>query len=129
MRYSLRQLTTPSANFEIIVHGERYDKKNEARFSTQSDSRLSSSGERESGVHCKQSTVREIDYFSGNGIVARRGIMLDGRTPLHDFEAGSVAAPQYRDKGIFLIPGFTMELLSIFYSYKLQHDVTLWMTL
>ncbi|GBN48072.1 hypothetical protein AVEN_211542-1 [Araneus ventricosus] len=58
----------------------------------------SSSGETE---YCNQSNVREIDYFDGNGIVERLEIMLDGRTPLHHFEAGSVAAPLYRDKGIF----------------------------
>ncbi|GFU57523.1 DDE_3 domain-containing protein [Trichonephila clavipes] len=69
----------------------------ESRFSLNTDSRRSFilGGP---GTHYLPSNVREIDNYGGGGLMVWAGIMLDGRTPLHIFERGSVTGVRYRDE-------------------------------
>ncbi|GBL77796.1 hypothetical protein AVEN_152995-1 [Araneus ventricosus] len=53
---------------------------------------------REPGTHYLPSNVREIDHYGGGVLMVWAGIMLDGRTPLHVFERGTVIVVRYRDE-------------------------------
>ncbi|GFT07557.1 transposable element Tcb2 transposase [Trichonephila clavipes] len=68
---------------------------NESRFSLNTNSRRTFIW-REPGTHYL-SNVHEIDNYGGRGSMVWAGIMLDGRTPLHVFERGSVTSVRYRD--------------------------------
>ncbi|GBN58365.1 Transposable element Tc1 transposase [Araneus ventricosus] len=68
----------------------------ESRFSLNTDSRRTFIW-REPGTRYLPSNVREIDHYGGGGLMAWAGIMLDGRTPLHVFERGTVTGVRYRD--------------------------------
>ncbi|GBN38897.1 hypothetical protein AVEN_153224-1 [Araneus ventricosus] len=69
----------------------------ESRFSLNTDSRCTFIW-REPGTRYLPSNVREIDYYGGGGLMVWAGIMLDGRTPLHVFERGTVTGVRYRDE-------------------------------
>ncbi|GBM19243.1 Chorion peroxidase [Araneus ventricosus] len=69
----------------------------ESRFSLNTDSRRTFI-RREQGTRYLPSNVREIDHYGGGGLMVRAGIMLDGRTPLHVFERGTVTGVKYRDE-------------------------------
>ncbi|GBN25544.1 hypothetical protein AVEN_166142-1 [Araneus ventricosus] len=69
----------------------------ESRFSLNIDSRRKFIW-RESGTCYLPSSVREIDHYGGGGLMVWTGIMLDGRTPLHVFERGTVTGERYRDE-------------------------------
>ncbi|GFU79456.1 DDE_3 domain-containing protein [Trichonephila clavipes] len=51
---------------------------------------------REPGTRHLPSNVRKIDNYGGRGLIIWASILLDGRTPLHVFEIGSVTAVRYR---------------------------------
>ncbi|GFV98358.1 transposable element Tcb2 transposase [Trichonephila clavipes] len=57
------------------------------------------------------SNIRESDRFGGCGIVVRGGIMLDGITPLHVFDAGSVTVQQYKMKFLNLMGSYSGKKL------------------
>ncbi|GBO03371.1 hypothetical protein AVEN_182259-1 [Araneus ventricosus] len=44
------------------------------------------------------SNVREIDHYGGGSLMVWAGIMLEGRTPLHVIERGTVTGMRYRDE-------------------------------
>ncbi|GBM71182.1 Transposable element Tcb2 transposase [Araneus ventricosus] len=69
----------------------------ESRFSLNTDSRRTFIW-REPGTRYPPSNVREIDHYGGGGLMVWAGIMLDGRTPLHVFERGTVTGVRYRDE-------------------------------
>ncbi|GBL83808.1 hypothetical protein AVEN_132688-1 [Araneus ventricosus] len=69
----------------------------ESRFSLNTDSRRTFIW-REPEIRYLPSKVREIDHYGGGGLMAWAGIMLDGRTPLHVFERGTVTGVGYRDE-------------------------------
>lgn len=69
----------------------------ESRFSLQPDSRRTFIW-REPGTRYLPSNVREIDNYGGGGVLIWAGIMLDGRTPLHVFDGGSVTGVRYREE-------------------------------
>ncbi|GBM69512.1 hypothetical protein AVEN_205388-1 [Araneus ventricosus] len=69
----------------------------ESRFSINTDSRRMFIWE-EPGTLYLSSSVREIDHYGGGGLMVWAGIMLDGRTPLHVFERGTVTCVRYRDE-------------------------------
>ncbi|GBN53458.1 hypothetical protein AVEN_38562-1 [Araneus ventricosus] len=69
----------------------------EPRFSLNTDSRRTFIW-REPGTRYLPSNVREIDHYGGGGLMVWAGIMLDGRTPLHVFERGTVTGSRYRDE-------------------------------
>ncbi|GBM62442.1 Transposable element Tcb2 transposase [Araneus ventricosus] len=69
----------------------------ESRFSLNIDSRRTFIW-REPGTRYLPSNAREIDHYGGGGLMVWAGIMLDGRTPLHVFERGSVTGVRYRDE-------------------------------
>ncbi|GFW60139.1 transposable element Tcb2 transposase [Trichonephila clavipes] len=52
----------------------------------------------EPGTHYLPSNVHEIDNYGVGGLMVWTGIILDGRTPLHVFERGSVTVVRYRDE-------------------------------
>ncbi|GBN46032.1 Transposable element Tc1 transposase [Araneus ventricosus] len=68
----------------------------ESRFSLNTDSRRTFIW-REPGTRYLPSNVCEIDHYGGGGLMVWAGIMLDGRTPLHVFERGTVTGVRYRD--------------------------------
>ncbi|GBM70274.1 hypothetical protein AVEN_63921-1 [Araneus ventricosus] len=53
---------------------------------------------REPGTRYLPSNVCEIDHYGGGGLMVWAGIMLDGQTPLHVFERGTVTGVRYRDE-------------------------------
>ncbi|GBM22200.1 hypothetical protein AVEN_225086-1, partial [Araneus ventricosus] len=61
----------------------------ECGFSLTTDSRRTYIW-REPETRYLPSNVREIDHYGGGGLMVWAGIMLDGRTPLHVFERGTV---------------------------------------
>lgn len=69
----------------------------ESRFSLTTDSRRTFIW-RERGTRYLPSNVREIDHYGGGGLMVWAGIMLDGRTPLHVFDSGTVTGVRYRDE-------------------------------
>ncbi|GBN43219.1 Transposable element Tcb2 transposase [Araneus ventricosus] len=69
----------------------------ESRFSLNTDSRRTFIW-REPRTRYLPSNVREIDHYGGGGLMVWAGIMLDGRTPLHVFERGTVTGVRYRDE-------------------------------
>ncbi|GBO25667.1 Transposable element Tcb2 transposase [Araneus ventricosus] len=69
----------------------------ESRFSLNTDSRRTFIW-REPGTRYLPSNVREIDHYGGGGLMVWAGIMLDGQTPLHVFERGTVTCVRYRDE-------------------------------
>ncbi|GBN20743.1 Transposable element Tcb2 transposase [Araneus ventricosus] len=69
----------------------------ESRFSLSTDSRRTFIW-REPGTRNLPSNVREIDHYGGGGLMVWAGFMLDGLTPLHVFERGSVTGVRYRDE-------------------------------
>ncbi|GBN98117.1 Transposable element Tcb2 transposase [Araneus ventricosus] len=69
----------------------------EFRFSLNTDSRRTFIW-RKPGTSYLPSNVREIDHYGGRGLIVWAGIMLDGRTPLHVFERGTVTGVRYRDE-------------------------------
>ncbi|GBM57215.1 Glutathione S-transferase 1, isoform C [Araneus ventricosus] len=69
----------------------------ESRFSLNTNSRRTFIW-RELGTRYLPSNVREIDHYGGGGLMVWAGIMLDGRTPLHVFERGTVTGVRYRDE-------------------------------
>ncbi|GBM17162.1 Transposable element Tcb2 transposase [Araneus ventricosus] len=69
----------------------------ESRFSLNTDSRRTFIW-REPGTRYLPSNVREVDYYGAGGLMVWAGIMLDGRTPLHVFERGTVTGVRYRDE-------------------------------
>ncbi|GBO00171.1 hypothetical protein AVEN_228412-1 [Araneus ventricosus] len=69
----------------------------EYRFSLNTGSRQTFI-RREAGTRYLPSNVREIDHYGGGGLMVWAGIMLDGRTPLHVFERGTVTGVRYRDE-------------------------------
>ncbi|GBN62014.1 hypothetical protein AVEN_171292-1 [Araneus ventricosus] len=69
----------------------------ESRFSLNTDSRRTFIW-REPGTRYLPSNVREIDHYGGGGLMVWADIMLDGRTPLHVFERGTVIGVRYRDE-------------------------------
>ena len=66
----------------------------ESRFSLNTDSRRTFIW-REPGTRYLPSNV---DNYGGGGVMVWAGIMLDGRTPLHVFDRGSVTGVRYRDE-------------------------------
>ncbi|GBL89041.1 hypothetical protein AVEN_255186-1 [Araneus ventricosus] len=68
----------------------------ESRFTLNSDSRRTFIW-REPGTRYLPSNVREIGHYGGGGLMVWAG-MLDGRTPLHVFERGTVTGARYRDE-------------------------------
>ncbi|GBN95822.1 Transposable element Tcb2 transposase [Araneus ventricosus] len=69
----------------------------ESRFSLNTDSRRTFIW-REPGTRYLLSNVREIDHYGGGCLMVLAGIMLDGRTPLHVFERGTVTGVRFRDE-------------------------------
>ncbi|GFX07562.1 transposable element Tc1 transposase [Trichonephila clavipes] len=69
----------------------------ESRFSLNTDSCRTFIW-REPGTLYLPSKVREINNYGGGGLMVWAGITLDGRTPLHVFESGSVAGVRCRDE-------------------------------
>ncbi|GBM63305.1 hypothetical protein AVEN_186125-1 [Araneus ventricosus] len=69
----------------------------ESRFSLNTDSRRTFIW-REPGTRYLPPNVREIDHYVGGSLMVWAGIMLDGRTPLHVFERGTVTGVRYRDE-------------------------------
>ncbi|GBO03204.1 hypothetical protein AVEN_228326-1 [Araneus ventricosus] len=69
----------------------------ESRFSLNTDSRREFIW-REPGTRYLPSNVRVIDHYGGGGLIVSAGIMLDGRTPLHVFERGTLTGVRYRDE-------------------------------
>ncbi|GBO24609.1 Transposable element Tc1 transposase [Araneus ventricosus] len=69
----------------------------ESRFSLNTDSRRTFIW-RVPGTRYLPSNVREIDHHGGGGLMVWTGIMLDGRTPLHVSERGTVTGARYRDE-------------------------------
>ncbi|GBO10113.1 Transposable element Tc1 transposase [Araneus ventricosus] len=69
----------------------------ESRFSLNTDSRRTFIW-REPGTCYLPSNVRKIDHYGGGVLMVWSGIMLDGRTPLHVFERGTVTGVRYRDE-------------------------------
>ncbi|GFV64278.1 uncharacterized protein TNCV_1150911 [Trichonephila clavipes] len=69
--------------------GDRILFTDESRFSHNTNSRRSAIW-KEPGTLYLPSNVHEIDNYGGKGLMVWEGIMLDDRTPLHDFERGSV---------------------------------------
>ncbi|GBL99184.1 Transposable element Tc1 transposase [Araneus ventricosus] len=69
----------------------------ESRFSLNTNSRRPFIW-REPGTRYLPSNVREIDHYGGGGLMVWAGIMLDGQTPLHVFERGTVTGVRYRDE-------------------------------
>ena len=55
---------------------------------------------RERGTGYKSHNNREIDNYDGSGLMIWAGIMLDGSTPLHVFERGTVTARNCRGEGL-----------------------------
>ncbi|GBN07856.1 Transposable element Tc1 transposase [Araneus ventricosus] len=68
----------------------------ESQFSLNTDSRRTFIW-REPGTRYLPSNVRKIDHYVGGGLMVWESIMLDGRTPLHVFERGTVTCVSYRD--------------------------------
>ncbi|GFV15152.1 transposable element Tcb2 transposase [Trichonephila clavipes] len=66
------------------------------RFSINSDSRRVFIW-REPGTRYHPYNITESDRFGGCGVLVWGGIILDSRTPLHIFDAGSVNAQRYKD--------------------------------
>ncbi|GBL80570.1 Transposable element Tcb2 transposase [Araneus ventricosus] len=73
----------------------------ESRFSLNTDSSRTFIW-RELGTRYLPSNVRKIDHYGVGGLMVWAGIMLDGRTPLHVFERGTVTGVRHRDE--FLEP-------------------------
>ncbi|GFW19368.1 transposable element Tc3 transposase [Trichonephila clavipes] len=72
-------------------------RRHESRFSLSSDShRILIWRERESSNHL--SNIIERDRYGGRGVLVWGGIMLDSRTHLHIFDAGSVNETRYCNK-------------------------------
>ncbi|GBN48829.1 Transposable element Tc1 transposase [Araneus ventricosus] len=69
----------------------------ESRFGLNTDSRRTFIW-REPGTRYLPSNVCEIDHYGGGALMVWAGIMLDGRTPLHVFERGTVTGVRYRDE-------------------------------
>ncbi|GBM39741.1 Transposable element Tc1 transposase [Araneus ventricosus] len=69
----------------------------ESRFSLNTASR-SMFIWREPGTRYLPSNVSEIDHYGGGGLMVWAGIILDGRTPLHVFERGTVTGVRYWDE-------------------------------
>lgn len=69
----------------------------ESRFSLDTDSRRTFIW-REPGTRYHPSLIREKDHYGGGGVMVWAGIMLDGRTPLHVFDKGSLTAMRYREE-------------------------------
>jgi transposase len=69
----------------------------ESRFSLETDSRRIFIW-RESGTRYHPTNIRERDRYGGGGLMVWAGIMLDGRTPLHIFDGGTLTAQRYRDE-------------------------------
>ncbi|GBM11017.1 Transposable element Tcb2 transposase [Araneus ventricosus] len=69
----------------------------ESRFSLNTDSRRTFIW-REPGTRYLPYYVREIDHYGRGGLMVWAGIMLDGGTPLHVFERGTVTGVRYRDE-------------------------------
>lgn len=69
----------------------------ESRFSLNTDSRRTFIW-REPGTRYVPCNVREINSYRGGGVMVWAGIMLDGRTPLHFFDRGTVTGVKYRDE-------------------------------
>ncbi|GBN12829.1 Transposable element Tcb2 transposase [Araneus ventricosus] len=69
----------------------------ESRFSLNTNSRRTFIW-REPGTRYLPSNVREIDHYGGGGLMVWAGIMLEGRTPLHVFERGTMTGMRYRDE-------------------------------
>ncbi|KFM64736.1 Transposable element Tcb2 transposase, partial [Stegodyphus mimosarum] len=68
----------------------------ESCFSLNTDSRRTFMW-REPKNRYLRSNVREINNYGGGGVMIWAGIMLEGRTPLHVFDRGSVTSVRYRD--------------------------------
>ncbi|GFW66191.1 transposable element Tcb2 transposase [Trichonephila clavipes] len=68
-----------------------------SRFSTYSDSRGIFIW-KESGIHCHPLNMRKSHRFGGCRILVLGSNMLDSRTSLHIFDAGSVTAQRYKDE-------------------------------
>ncbi|GFX35830.1 transposable element Tcb2 transposase [Trichonephila clavipes] len=69
----------------------------EARFSLSSDSRRVMKW-RERGTRFEPRNITERHHFPSRGVMVWAGIMIDCRTDLHVFDAGSVTAQRYRDE-------------------------------
>ncbi|GBM23009.1 Transposable element Tc1 transposase [Araneus ventricosus] len=69
----------------------------ESRFNLNTDSRRTFIW-REPATRYLPSNVREINHYGGGGLMVWAGIMLDGRTPLHVFERGTVTGIRYSDE-------------------------------
>ncbi|GBM06186.1 hypothetical protein AVEN_167074-1 [Araneus ventricosus] len=69
----------------------------ESQFSLNADSRRTFIW-REPGTRYLRSNVHEIDHYGVGGLMVWAGIILDGRTPLHVFERGTVTGVRYRDE-------------------------------
>ncbi|GBM04250.1 Transposable element Tc1 transposase [Araneus ventricosus] len=69
----------------------------ESRFSLNTDFRHTFMW-REPETRYLPSNVREIDHYGRGGLMVWAGIMLEGRTPLHVFERGTVTGVRYRDE-------------------------------
>ncbi|GBL90472.1 hypothetical protein AVEN_179403-1 [Araneus ventricosus] len=85
----------------------------ESQFSLNTDSRRTFIW-REPGTRYLPSNVREIDHYGGGGLMVWAGILLDGRTPLHVFEKGTVTGVRYRDEisPVFVSSGVQLALSS-----------------
>lgn len=69
----------------------------ESRFSFTGDSKRVYIW-RESGTRNYSSNIMERDRFGSRGVMVWGGIMIDGRTPLHVFDSGSVTGERYREE-------------------------------
>ncbi|GBO22614.1 hypothetical protein AVEN_135717-1 [Araneus ventricosus] len=69
----------------------------ESRFSLNTDSGRAFIW-REPGTRYLPSNVRVIDHYGGRGLMVWAGIMLDGRTPFHVSERGTVTGVRHRDE-------------------------------
>ncbi|GBL83507.1 hypothetical protein AVEN_53740-1 [Araneus ventricosus] len=69
----------------------------ESRFSLNTDSRRTFIW-REPGTRYIPSNAHKIDHYGRGGLMVWLGIMLDGRTPLHVFEGGTVTGVRCKDE-------------------------------
>ncbi|GFT34496.1 transposable element Tcb2 transposase [Trichonephila clavipes] len=69
----------------------------ESWFSLSSDSRRVAI-RRERGTRFEPRNITERHHFPSRAELVWAGIMMDGRTGLHFFDTGSVAAQRYKDE-------------------------------
>ncbi|GFS85025.1 transposable element Tc1 transposase [Trichonephila clavipes] len=91
---------------------------NESRLSTNSDSRRVFIW-REPGTRYHPFNINNPIDFGGCRILASGGIMLNGHTPLHIFDVGSVTAQRYKE---VLEPHVTLFRVAIGQAFIFMED-------